>query len=448
MSLLRDGVRLFGTDGARGVANIELTPELALAIGKAAGSLKPGGSVVVGRDTRRSGEMLSAALQAGFHSVGVDTVDVGVLPSGGISWLVHETGADLGAIVSASHNPAEDNGIKLLSHRGTKLSDDEEDAIENRVRGNTGSRQAHGAAIGTRFPMSDAVDRYVSHLAGAAEYSFMGLSVALDCAHGSAFSAAPLLFKRLKATVAVYGNEPDGNNINAGCGATHPGYLAARHRRAVGFAFDGDADRLIAIDEGGAVVDGDAIIAILARHWQSRGRLKNDTVVVTVMSNLGFHRSMRDCGISVVQTPVGDRYVAEAMFEHKAVLGGEQSGHVICADRGRTGDGLLTGVRLLEVMAATGKPLAELHREAITVYPQVLKNVRVADKARLDAAAGVWKSVKEAEDALAGDGRVLVRASGTEPLVRVMVEASDADTADAIAGRIVSVVRAELGPQD
>ncbi len=446
--MLRDGVRLFGTDGVRGEANVDLTPDFALALGKAAGQLVPSGSVVIGRDTRRSGEMLSLAFQAGLHSVGVDTVDVGVVPSGGISWLVHETGADLGVVVSASHNPAADNGIKLLSRHGTKLSDVEEDEVEAILRGQGGRRQARAGAIGTRFPMADSIDRYVRHLAQASGFSFRGISVVLDCANGAAYQAAPRLFERVKAAVRSVAASPDGNNINLDCGATHPEFLKARTGGAVGFAFDGDADRLIAIDEQSNLVDGDAILAILARHWKQNGKLKNDTVVATVMSNLGFHRSMTLAGIKVVSTQVGDRYVAEAMRRHKAVLGGEQSGHVICADRARTGDGLLTGLRLLEAMAATGMPLHELSREAITVFPQILKNIHVKDKSRLETADKVWAKVKAVEQRLGSEGRVLVRASGTEPVIRVMVEAPDAETANRYADEILAVVGEQLGKED
>jgi len=444
--ILPDGVaRLFGTDGVRGVANLELTPDLAMAIGRAAGSLRPGGSVLIGRDTRRSGEMLSLALQAGFHSVGMDTVDVGVLPSGGISWLTAKSGADLGAIVSASHNPAEDNGIKLLSHQGTKLSDEQEEEIESQIRQDGDSRRALGPSIGTRFPMSDALMRYVDHLASGAAFSFAGLDVVLDCANGAAYQAAPQLFIRLKAAVTTLSDLPDGSNINLGCGATHPRFLAERSKNTIGFAFDGDADRLIAVDEEGEIVDGDAILAILARQWKSQGRLKNDTVVATVMSNLGFHRSMKEAGVTVIQTQVGDRYVAEAMRQNRAILGGEQSGHIICGDRGNTGDGLLTGVRLLEVVAATGKSLAELRAEAITVFPQVLRNIRVTNKEGLAGATRVWEKVSEVERELGADGRVLVRASGTEPLIRVMVEAPGEDEAGRYTDEILSVVGEVLG---
>jgi phosphoglucosamine mutase len=442
--LLRNGERLFGTDGIRGVANTQLTAELALELGRAAGSLLTTGPVLVGRDTRRSGEMLSASLQAGFQSAGIDTVDAGVLPSGGISQLTAGGSATMGAIVSASHNPAEDNGIKLLAADGTKLADAREDEIERRLR--NGSRTIPlGAGVGTRFPLPDATEQYVGHLARDAEYRFRGISVVLDCANGAAYRAAPALFDRLGADVEVLAADPDGTNINLGCGSTHPEFVTARSAGRVGLAFDGDADRLVAVDEIGEIVDGDAIMAIVARHWKAAGRLTGDMVVATVMSNLGFRKSMDEAGIRVVETRVGDRYVLEAMREHRAVLGGEQSGHIIFLDRGRTGDGLLTAVRLLEVMAGTGKPLAELRAAAMRSYPQVLHNVRVAARDRLATAGAVWDAVEEVERSLGADGRVLVRASGTEPLVRVMVEASTDGEARRYAEALADVVSRELG---
>jgi phosphoglucosamine mutase len=445
--MLRDGVRLFGTDGVRGVANTELTPDFALQLGRAAGSLLAEGPALVGRDTRRSGEMLSSALQAGFHSAGIDTVDVGVLTSGGISLLTGLTSAELGVVVSASHNPAADNGIKLLGKDGTKLSDEQEDRIEQRLRSTSGRVIPFGGAVGTRFPMADALDRYVGELVKGSAYTFNGLSLALDCANGAAFRAAPALFRRLKADVAVYADVPDGTNINDGCGATHPEFLAAQSIGRIGLAFDGDADRLIAVDEQGSILNGDVIMAVIARHWKRAGKLKNDTVVATVMSNLGFRRAMHDAGVRLIETRVGDRYVLEAMRASKAILGGEQSGHVIFLDRGRTGDGLLTGVRLLEVVAGTGKTLAELRREAMSEFPQVLVNVRVARREALDGAASVWEAVRRAEEALGEEGRVLVRASGTEPLVRVMVEASGEDVARRYADQIAGAVRVALGEE-
>jgi phosphoglucosamine mutase len=441
--LFAPGQRLFGTDGVRGVANVELTPELAVAIGRAAGLQLSVGPVVVGRDTRRSGEMLSLALQAGFQSAGIDTIEVGVMPSGGISYLTAESGATMGAIVSASHNPAPDNGIKLLSAHGTKLSDADENGIEERLR-NPSTRIPGGANIGTRFFDKRAFDRYVSFLASTAKYSYRGLEIVVDAANGAAFRAAPAVLRKLHASVEEWAVEPDGTNINLGCGSNHPEFLAAKVNGRIGLAFDGDADRLLAFDEDGRPLNGDVIMAVIARHWKTQGRLKGNLVVATVMSNLGFRKAMKEAGIEMVETKVGDRYVLEEMLVRKAVLGGEQSGHIIFLDKGRTGDGLLTAVRLLDVVAGTGMQLRELRRRAMTEYPQVLRNVKVGRGAQLDGAKEIWNAVRQVELELGGDGRVLVRASGTEPLVRVMVEASSEDSAVGYADRLAEVVAREL----
>ena len=438
--LLSKPGRLFGTDGVRAVANLELDPQFALDMGRAAGLTLREGPILIGRDTRRSGEMLSSAIQAGFHSAGIDTVDVGVLPSGGISHLTAESSAEMGVVISASHNPAADNGIKLLNRSGTKLTDAQEDKIEDRMR-NPGSRRVpSGANVGTRFIKADALAEYVDVLARGADYSFQGTEVVLDCANGAAFQAGPMLFERLKARVEVHAASPNGMNINDGCGATHPEFLAQHNAGRVGFAFDGDADRLIAVDEEGGVIDGDRIMAIVALHWKRGERLKNNLVVSTVMSNFGFKRAMREAGIDLIETKVGDRYVVEAMKANKAILGGEQSGHIVFADRGRTGDGLLTAIRLLEVMAGTGKPLHELSSEAMTAYPQVLTNVPVENKDALEGAKALWDHVLQVEAELQGDGRVLIRPSGTEPLVRVMVEAPSQERADFYAGELAATV--------
>jgi phosphoglucosamine mutase len=294
--------------------------------------------------------------------------------------------------------------------------------------------------------MAESEDRYLGYLQESIPYTLRGISIALDCANGAAFRVAPDLFRRLKAEVEVFAAEPDGTNINAGCGATHPRFLADHAAGRLGFAFDGDADRLIAVDEDGAVANGDVIMAVIARHMKEAGRLKNNIVVSTVMANLGFRRAMERLGIEVVETQVGDRYVLEAMREHKAVLGGEQSGHIILADRAGTGDGLLTAVRLLEVMAASGKQLHELRKETITEFPQVLRNVHVADKHKLAGADLLWAAVRDAEERLKDNGRILVRASGTESLVRVMVEAASGAEAAEIADELVEISRGELGP--
>jgi phosphoglucosamine mutase len=388
--------------------------------------------------------MLALALQAGFHASGIDTIDVGVMPSGGISYLTESTSATMGAIVSASHNPAADNGIKLLSSRGTKLSDEVERELEARLR-SQGMKAAVGPAIGYRMESEDSLDDYVDHLVSISRYRLSGLRLAVDCAHGAAYRAAGELFTRLKADAELFAAEPDGNNINAGCGATHPEYLAGLAEGRVGLAFDGDADRLIAIDEDGRVANGDVVMAVIARHMKEQGKLKNNVVVATVMSNLGFRKSMADAGIELVETRVGDRYVMEALIENKGLLGGEQSGHIIFTEHNQTGDGLLTAVQLLNVMAGTGKELRELRASALTEYPQVLVNVEVGRRADLDKADRLWAEVEAVESELGKNGRVLVRPSGTEPLVRIMVEATSETTARRYADRLVDATRASLG---
>jgi phosphoglucosamine mutase len=444
--LVDDGHPIFGTDGVRGVVGIELDAELALAIGQAAGSYLRGGPVLVGIDTRRSGPMLSFALQAGFHSVGIDTIDVGVLPSGGISLLTSTSAASMGAFVSASHNPAGDNGIKFLSSKGSKLPDEVERDIEGRIRA-SGSKASVGNDIGTRFIDSDARFRYLDHLVDASRYSLSGLKIALDCANGSAYEAAPELFARLKADVSVYADAPDGSNINLERGATHPEYLANMRSGRIGLCFDGDADRLIAVDEDGNVANGDVIMAIIARHLKSQDRLKNNLVVATVMANLGFHKSMAEAGIDLVTTKVGDRYVMEELVARKGLLGGEQSGHIIFTDTGNTGDGLMTAVRLLNVVAGTGRELRDLRAEAITEFPQVLVNVPIARGSDIDAATELWDEVSEVEARLGEDGRVLVRSSGTEPLIRVMVEAATQNEAKSYADRLARTATSVLGKE-
>ncbi len=441
--LLDDGKPIFGTDGVRGIAGSELTPELALGIGRAAGSYLRGGPVVVGRDTRRSGSMLSSALQAGLNAAGIDTIDVGVMPSGGISYLTSRSAATMGAIVSASHNPAPDNGIKLLAARGTKLPDEVEREIEEKLR-SASSKSAMGGAIGYRTNSDEGFRDYIDHLVELSRYSLSGMDIVLDCAHGAAYKAAPELFDRLKANVEVLAAEPDGTNINDGCGATKPSFLARRTKGRVGFAFDGDADRLIAVDEDGKVANGDVIMAIIARHLMSQGKLKENLVVATVMSNLGFRKSMAEAGIELVETKVGDRYVMEALQQRHGTLGGEQSGHIIFTDHSQTGDGLLTAVQVLNVMAGTGKTLRELRAEAITEYPQVLLSVAVDRMVDIATADELWDEVSEVEKQLGEDGRVLVRPSGTEPVVRIMVEASSEDVAKRYADRLVEATRMYL----
>lgn len=434
--------KLFGTDGVRGRANVDLTAEMALGLAHAAADGRTG-TAVVGRDTRRSGQMLASAVHAGFNAAGFDTVDLGIVPVGAVSHLTRASHATFGVMVSASHNPAADNGIKFFGSDGAKLDDDRESAIEGRYLADAPWVPVSGPEVGIQMPMADALDRYVAHLSAQAQYRLVGIPVVLDCAHGAAFLAAPRLFAAVGAEVQTLHAEPSGMNINDGCGAVSPASLAEHAKGRIGLAFDGDADRCIAVDEDGMVCNGDVIMAILARHLKGRGELPGNRVVSTVMSNLGFRLAMQGMGLEVVETPVGDRYVLEHLLRTGAGLGGEQSGHVLFRGQS-TGDGLLTGLRLLEVVAATGAPLKELRRVMVE-YPQVLRNVHVRVKERLPEADSVWEAVRRMEKRLGDEGRVLVRASGTESLVRVMVEAREGHEAAAIADDLVLVVRRELG---
>jgi phosphoglucosamine mutase len=439
---------LFGTDGVRGVANADLTPDLALALGRAAGFvLAPdGGAVVVGRDTRLSGPMLEGALVAGLCSAGADVLLAGIVPTPAVAFLGIDEKARAGGMISASHNPVGDNGIKFFSDEGLKIAGGVEDAIEERMQAE-GVQLPTGEGVGGAERLPSAMDRYVDHLIGAIDSSLEGLRVVLDCAHGAAWQAGPRAFREAGADVIALHTEPDGARINVACGSTAPEELAQRvvaEAADVGFAFDGDADRAVAVDETGTVVDGDRIIAMGAIRMHDAGQLTNDLVVATVMTNLGFHRALRERGIEVVAAPVGDRFVAEAMAERGASLGGEQSGHVIWFKHATTGDGVLTALKVAEMVRDSDEPLSRLS-DVFETYPQVLINVDVARKGQLAAAEALWSEVREVEASLGDDGRVLVRASGTEPMVRVMVEASDAMVAEATARSLADRVRQELG---
>ena len=386
--------------------------------------------------------MLHSAVAAGFNAVGVDTVDLGIIPVGAVSRLARDTGASLGVMISASHNPAEDNGIKFFGMDGAKLSDEREAAIEARFHSGVPYPRPVAGNVGMQTVMSDAVSRYVEKVRQTVEYSMRGLEFVVDCANGAAFLAAPALFAEVGATVRIVSDTPDGMNINDGCGATHPEALARSANGAVGLAFDGDADRLIAVDEDGQVVNGDVLMAIFAAWQHERGKLKNDIVVATVMSNLGFHHAMDRLGIDVAVTPVGDRYVVEEMRTSKAVVGGEQSGHILLEDRS-TGDGLRTALRLMEVMAATGRELRDL-RTVMSELPQVLTNVTVGSKDGWDSDPAIAASIAEWEKQLGTRGRILVRPSGTEPMIRVMVEAPTETEAEEAAQGIAGVVERQL----
>jgi phosphoglucosamine mutase len=448
--------RLFGTDGVRGLANRDLTADLTLGLAQAAAVVLTRGrqadarrakglraTAVVARDPRISGEFLTAALSAGLASSGIDVLDAGVIPTPAAAYLVADSGADFGVMISASHNPAPDNGIKFFAFGGTKLPDEVEDRIEE----NLGIEKLLPIAgdVGRIHRFADAEDRYVVHLLGTLHNRLDGIHVVLDCANGAASAISPEAFTDAGAKVTVIGNEPDGLNINDGVGSTHLDVLAKavlEHGADVGIAHDGDADRCLAVDAQGNIVDGDQIMAILAVSMKERGKLANDTLVATVMSNLGLHKAMAKHGIRVLQTRVGDRYVLEGLAQGGHSLGGEQSGHVIMTEYATTGDGILTGLHLVAEMARTGKSLAEL-ASVMTVYPQILVNVRGVDHHGLQNHA-INDAVKAAEAELGDTGRVLLRPSGTEPMVRVMVEAADQATADRLAQSIADVVKAEL----
>lgn len=441
---------IFGTDGTRGRANVDLTPELALDLGRALVTLLHAGgehrpTIVIGRDPRWSGEMLEAALVAGITSAGGDALCVGVLPTPGVAHLTARSGAAAGAMISASHNPVGDNGIKFFGSQGFKLSDEEEAALEAIVAERRALRPV-GTHIGRRLTDQAAVARYVEHLAASVAVDLSGLRIVVDGANGAASSVAPQVYRHLGAEVTTIHCSPDGANINDHAGSTYPGEVRAavlEHGADVGISHDGDADRLIAATHEGAEVDGDVILAILARQMHHEGTLNDDAVVTTVMTNLGFKRAMDGLGIEVVETKVGDRYVLEAMRERGLNLGGEQSGHLIDLDHATTGDGVLSAVRLLSVLRSTGATLAELSR-VMARLPQVLVNVAGVDKDRLDAADAVWEAVRAEEARLGGGGRVLLRPSGTEPLVRVMAEAETLEDAQRAVDVIADAVRDHL----
>lgn len=444
--------RLFGTDGVRGLANRDITATNALLIAQAAAivlgeeSRKNGNKpkAVIGRDPRISGEFLSAAVAAGLASSGVDVYDAGVLPTPATAFLTGDLDADFGVMISASHNPAADNGIKFFARGGHKLPDATEDKIEAAM--NSEKLLPLGGEVGHVHRFADAEDRYLVHLLRSIPNRLDGIKVVIDCAHGAASGVSPDTFRDAGAEVIVIGNEPDGVNINLGCGSTHLGALQAavlEHGADVGIAHDGDADRCLAVDHTGAVIDGDQMMAILALAMKEKGQLSRNTLVATVMSNLGLRVAMKEAGITMLETAVGDRYVLEEMRDGGYSLGGEQSGHIIISRYATTGDGILTGLTLLSEMARTGKSLQEL-AGAMTIYPQILINVPGVDKTKVNQDQEIQALVQEAEAELADTGRVLLRASGTESLVRVMVEAKDEGTALSWAERIARLVEKRL----
>lgn len=450
--------RLFGTDGVRGLANGEVvTADLALGLAQAAANVLTQGRhadqvrgegrrprAVLARDPRVSGEFISAAVAAGLASSGIDVLDAGVIPTPAAAFLVADVGADFGVMISASHNPAPDNGIKFFALGGVKLPDEVEDRIEEAMAGP--KLAPTGAGVGRIRRFSDAEDRYLLHLLGTLDVRLDGLHVVLDEAHGAAAGVSPQVFADAGAQVTVIGADPDGLNINDGVGSTHLERLQETVRLVgadLGIAHDGDADRCLAVDARGEIVDGDRIMAILAVSLQRRGLLAHDTLAVTTMSNLGLRVAMGERGIRLVETAVGDRYVLEAMGEHGLSLGGEQSGHIIFSEHATTGDGILTGLQLAAELVRTGKTLEEL-ASVMSVYPQVLVNVRGVDHHALGGDEVIADAVQRHSAALGDDGRVLLRPSGTEPLVRVMVEARDAGAARRIADELAGIVRERL----
>ncbi|MGN0402314.1 MAG: phosphoglucosamine mutase [Acetatifactor sp.] len=427
--------RLFGTDGVRGIANEELTPLLAMQLGQAGAYVltkekkhKP--TIMVGCDTRISGDMLANALMAGACSVGANCIFVGVIPTPAVAYLTQKYRVDAGVVISASHNPVEFNGIKFFDGNGYKLPDKLEDEIEQLIRENMpGIKFPTGPGVGKVKYRTDAREEYINHSIKAVPVNLDGMKIVVDCAEGASYYTSVEALKELGGNVVAIHNNPDGTNINANCGSTHMEELQARvvyEKAQVGLAFDGDADRLLAVDENGNIIDGDRIMAIVGNYMKSRGKLKNDTIVATVMSNLGFFLMGQKLGLTMEQTKVGDRYVLERMKEIGASLGGEQSGHIIFLDENTTGDGLLSALHLLQVMVETGKPLSEL-AEIMEVLPQALVNAKVENhkKDKYLEYPEIADAIKKLEEKFAGEGRVLIRPSGTEPLVRVMIEGKD-----------------------
>lgn len=441
--------RLFGTDGVRGIANEDLSPELAFRLGEAAGHFlgeRGVGRIVLGRDTRRSGQMLEAALVAGICSGGADALVCGILPTPAVAHLTPALSADGGVVISASHNPAEYNGIKFFNRDGFKLPDELEDEIEEFTLAERTWARPTGAEVGRVIGVPDAARRYVEHAIATIPGDLEGLTVAVDCAHGAASVTTPEALRQLGAKVIAVDCDYDGMDINRDSGSTHPeriSELVRTHEVDLGLTHDGDADRVLGVDETGSLVDGDQIMAMTAVHMKRAGMLALDTVVATVMSNLGFDLAMREHGINVIKTKVGDRYVLDQMRSSGAVLGGEQSGHVIFLEHNTTGDGLITALHLC-AMVRDGRPLSDL-RQVMRRYPQILENVPVRDRGGLGASVAISEAIREAEERLKDRGRVLVRASGTEPLVRVMAEAEDEREAEEVVAALSELVRRELG---
>lgn len=443
--------KYFGTDGIRGVANKELTPELAFKIGRAGGYVltqdQKKAKVVVGRDTRISGVLLESALVAGLLSIGVEVIRLGVLTTPGVAFMTKALGANAGVMISASHNPVEDNGIKFFGGDGYKLLDEKEAEIEQILdQVEDTLPRPTGCDVGTITDYFEGAHKYLSHLKSTVTGDFAGLKIVIDCANGASSALAPRLLVDLEANVVTTASNPNGTNINLNCGSTHPENLQKEviaQKAHIGLAFDGDADRLIAVDEKGNLVDGDHILYICGTALKEKGKLKQNTVVTTVMANYGLNAALQDAGIGMKQTAVGDRYVMEEMIRGGYNLGGEQSGHVIFLDHITTGDGLLTALQLLQALKESGKALSELAAQVVK-YPQVLVNVRVKTKLGWDENDAIQQAIVDGEQELGGSGRILVRPSGTEPLLRVMAEGPDEGTIRTIVDRIAAVIEQEL----
>lgn len=448
--------RLFGTDGVRGVANSELTPELAFKLGKAGAhvlseSNKSKPVVLIGKDTRISGDMLEDALSAGILAVGGNVIKVGVLPTPAVAYLVRHYNADVGVVISASHNPFEYNGIKFFNGDGFKLDDDIEDQIEDIIIRNTDvNSHITGDKLGRCLDADeDALEHYAKYLTETVDCDLTGKKIVLDCANGAAYKVAEMVYKMLGADITVIGNKPDGLNINQACGSTHPEKLQAevvRQGAFIGLAYDGDADRLIAVDELGRIIDGDKLICICAKMLKDSGELKDDKVTATVMSNIGFHKYLENLGCSVDVTAVGDRYVLERMLETGCVIGGEQSGHIIFRNHSTTGDGILSSLQLVKAVLASGKKASELSDE-IEIYPQVLKNAKVKNenKNKYKNDPEIVEAIAKVEAEMEGSGRVLIRPSGTEPLVRVMIEGQDVNHITELAQDLAKLLTKRFG---
>ncbi len=444
--------RLFGTDGVRGLANVELTPELAFKMGRAAtyyfGKEYKRPVFYIGRDTRVSGHMLEAALAAGICSAGGEAVLLGVVPTPAVAYLTRQHGAQAGVVISASHNPYPDNGIKFFAGTGYKLPDAVENELEELIDAEPDRMPRPTAdSVGFITTKHDLLTEYVEYAVSTVEQSLQGLKIVLDCANGAAYEAAPAAFRQLGAEVIVLNDCPDGVNINAGCGSTHLQQLqaaVARHKADLGLAHDGDADRCLAVDENGEMIDGDQIMLICALEMLKQNTLAEKTLVATVMSNIGLHQAIKNAGAKVLVTPVGDRYVLEAMLKHNLVLGGEQSGHIIFSQYSTTGDGLITALKLAAALKQSGKKMSVLAK-VMTRFPQLLENIRVKSKEGWQENANIAAAIKAGEAELGDNGRILVRPSGTEPLIRVMAEGPSLTDLERIVGSIAAVVRQEQG---